>query len=288
VRVLDGGLASELERRGADLSDPLWSARVLLEDPDLIRSVHEAYVAAGADVLISASYQASVEGFERRGLTTAEGMALIRRSVALAREAAAARAGTQVAGSIGPYGAALANGSEYRGHYGVGRNRLAGFHRPRLEALVDAEPDILAIETCPSPDEAGLVLRLLEDLPPVPAWVSYSCRDGGHVSEGQTIEEAIRAVDGHPRLMAIGVNCVAPAHVDELLARMRNTTGLPLVVYPNAGERWDATARRWVDPSRPFDPATDAPRWRDAGAAFIGGCCRTTPATIAALREALA
>jgi homocysteine S-methyltransferase len=288
VRILDGGLASELERRGADLSDPLWSARVLLEDPDLIRSVHEDYLTAGAEVLISASYQASVEGFQRHGLSRDAALALIRRSVVLAREAAAARAGTQVAGSIGPYGAALADGSEYRGHYGVTPHRLADFHRLRLEALVEAEPDLLAVETCPSPAEAALVLRLLEDLPAVPVWVSYSCRDGGHVGEGQTIEDAVRAVDGHPRLMAVGVNCVAPAHVEELLGRMRDTTDLPLVVYPNAGERWDATARRWVGPSRPFDPATDAPRWRDAGAAFIGGCCRTTPATIAALRQALA
>lgn len=287
MRVLDGGLASELERRGADLSDPLWSARLLRDDPDLIRAVHADYVRAGADVLISASYQASLEGFARRGLGRREAMGLMRRSVELAREAAPGHR-VQVAGSVGPLGAARADGSEYRGDYGVSASTLRAFHRPRLEALIEAGADLLAIETCPSPVEAVEVLTLLEELGGPPAWVSYSCRDGAHVSEGQTIEEAVAAVAGYPRLAAVGVNCVAPALVDELLARMRGVTALPLVVYPNAGERWDPAARRWAGPGRAFTPATDAPRWRAAGAMLIGGCCRTTPATIAALRQALA
>ena len=296
--MLDGGLATELERRGADLSDHLWSAKQLLEGPDLIRLIHEAYYAAGADVAVSASYQASLAGFAARGVKREEARRLIAISVELAQEARqrfwdnAGLSETQwiwplVAGSVGPYGAALADGSEYRGNYGVSRQALADFHGPRLEALVAAGPDLLAIETIPSPEEAVLVLELLEAWPEVQTWVTFTCRDGSRVSEGQPVAEAIAAVADHAQVAAVGFNCVAPALVDDLLVAAAPVTRKPLVVYPNSGERWDAKARRWAPGDRPFDFGKAATGWRERGARLIGGCCRTTPETIRAIRKAL-
>jgi homocysteine S-methyltransferase len=288
IVVLDGGLATELERRGADLSDPLWSARLLVDNPNLIRKVHESYFAAGADVATTASYQASLEGFARRGLPPDESLRLIRLSVELADQARRNTGGEGlVAGSVGPYGAMLADGSEYRGAYGVSLETLAGFHAPRLQALVEAGADLLAIETCPSTVEALVVLEVLQHWPGVRAWVSFTCRDEERVSEGQRIEEAVAAVARSPQVVAVGVNCVPPRLVEGLLGRMHAVTDLPLVVYPNAGETWDAVARVWKGSPEAFDPARDVPRWIELGARWIGGCCRTTPATITAIREAV-
>ena len=295
--VLDGGLATELERRGADLSDALWSARLLLDQPELIRDVHQAYYDAGADVAITASYQASVDGFGARGLGECDARRAMARSVELAREAgerfwagsgrAEHRIRPLVAASVGPYGAALADGSEYRGGYGVTRQQLADFHGPRLEALVGVGPDFLAIETMPSPDEAAVVLELLETWPEVQAWVSFTCRDEARVAEGQLLPAAINAVVEHPQVMAIGFNCIAPRMAGALLKTAGRVTRKPLVIYPNSGERWDAQARRWVDGEGEFDFAAAAPQWHKLGARLIGGCCRTTPETISAIRRAL-
>ena len=296
--VLDGGLATELERRGADLEDALWSARLLLENPDLIRQVHESYYAAGADVAVSASYQASLSGFTGRGLTPGAARRLIALSVELAQEARqrfweargrvpSGRVWPLVAGSIGPYGAALANGSEYRGNYAVSRQALADFHGPRLEAVIGAAPDLLAIETFPSLDEALLVLELLSAWPGMPTWVSFTSRDGSRVSEGQPVADAIAAVAGHRQVVAVGFNCVAPALADPLLTAAASVTDKPLVLYPNSGERWDAEGRRWVPGDGAFDFGASAPRWLERGAQLIGGCCRTTPATIREMRSAL-
>ena len=296
--VLDGGLATELERRGADLRDPLWSAKQLLEAPDQIRQVHEAYFAAGADVAISASYQASLAGFAARGLIRGEALRLIALSVELAQQARQrfwdgagravdSRVWPLVAGSVGPYGAALADGSEYRGSYGVTRQELIEFHGPRLEALVGAGPDLLAIETIPSPDEAVVVLDLLQAWPEVRAWVSFTCKDERRVSEGQPVTEAIAAVAGHPQVAAVGFNCIAPALAEPLLSIAASLTDKPLVVYPNSGEHWDAEGRRWYGGDGTFDFGQAAARWLARGARVIGGCCRTTPETIRSIRAAL-
>jgi homocysteine S-methyltransferase len=297
VMILDGGLATELERRGADLPDALWSARLLLDGPELIRDVHRAYFEAGADVVATASYQASVGGFAKRGLGPAEARGAIRRSVELARDArerfwagpgrGADRLWPLVAGSVGPYGAALADGSEYRGQYGVSPAALADFHRPRLEELAAAGVDLFALETFPSAEEARIVLGLLEEWPGLGAWVSFSARDAAHVGDGQPIEAAARMVADHAQVAAIGVNCLAPALVDELLSRLGGVTEKPLLAYPNSGETWDAVARCWTGGVAALDPAMDAPRWYGLGARLIGGCCRTTPETITALRRVL-
>jgi homocysteine S-methyltransferase len=284
--VLDGGLATELERRGADLRDPLWSAKVLVEDPDAIRRVHEAYFEAGADVAISASYQATFEGLAGRGIERDDAAKLMRRSVELAREAAGGD--RVVAASVGPYGAMLGNGAEYTGDYDKDEDELAGFHMPRLEALAEAGPDVFAVETIPSFVEAGALVRALERVPEIPAWVSFSCRDGGHVCDGTPIEEVVEVVAAAPSVVAVGVNCTSPLHVERLIESISGTTDKPVVCYPNRGSFWDPMRKAWTDPPRqdarpPLRPLA----WRVAGASLIGGCCGTTPEDIAAIAAAL-
>lgn len=293
--VLDGALATELERRGADLRDALWSARLLIEQPELIRAVHLDYFRAGADVATTASYQASFEGFAQRGLQAPEAAALMRLSVQLACEArqqalAERRADDPrppplVAASIGPYGAMLADGSEYRGHYGLDEAALMAFHRPRLQVLASAGADLLACETLPCLAEALALARLMDETPGCSGWISFSCRDGEHNSQGESLADCVAALEPFASVAAVGINCTAPQHLPSLLLQARSRTRKPLLVYPNAGEVWDAQAKQWRPGAecghRPFDE--QAMDWAGAGARLIGGCCRTTPADIAAL-----
>ena len=294
VVILDGGLATELEARGFDLSDRLWSARLLVADPGAIEEVHLAYFRAGAQVATTASYQASVEGFAAVGLDRAAALSAIGSSVALARhardryreEAGDPAPGLVIAGSVGPYGAMLADGSEYRGDYALEAARLTAFHRPRMEALIEAGADLLAMETIPSVREAEVLVRLLDQVE-IPAWLSYSCRDAATTSAGEPISEAV-ALGDHPRIVAIGVNCTAPRFVPALLAEARVATDRPLIAYPNGGDRWDPASRRWLAyAGGEFDPTTVA-AWTALGATWLGGCCGTGPAEIRALAEALA
>jgi len=281
--VLDGGLATELEARGADLSDELWSARLLLDDPHLIGEVHRAYVDAGADVVIGASYQASFEGLEHRGLDRAATRALLARSVDLARDAVAGRA--LVAASVGPYGAVLANGAEYTGDYGLGGPRrarafLRDFHGPRAEVLAAAGPDLLAIETIPSVVEAEALLEILDALVETPAWLSFSCRDAGHLSDGTPFGDAVDLVERHPAIVAVGVNCTSPAAVPALVATAAARTEVPIVAYPNKGGTWDPVAKRWTGDDLPEGLGPVAVALREAGARLVGGCCGTRPSDI--------
>jgi homocysteine S-methyltransferase len=284
--VLDGGLATELERGGADLRDPLWSAKVLVEEPDAIRRVHEAYFEAGADVAISASYQATFEGLAGRGIERDDAAELMRRSVELAREAA--DGDRVVAASVGPYGAMLGNGAEYTGDYDRNEDELVEFHVPRLEALAEAGPDVFAVETIPSFVEARALARALARVPEIPAWVSFSCRDGRHVCDGTPIEEAVEVAVAAPSVIAVGVNCTSPLHVERLVETISATTDKPVVCYPNRGSFWDPMRKAWTDPPRqdarpPLRPLA----WREAGASLIGGCCGTTPEDIVAIAAAL-
>jgi homocysteine S-methyltransferase len=296
VVVLDGGMATELERRGHDLDDRLWSARILVTDPDAIEDVHLAYYRAGAQVATTASYQASIDGFGAVGIGQDEALSLIRRSVELARRArdryrdetdtADPDRPLLVAGSVGPYGAMLADGSEYRGDYDPGPAVLAAFHRPRIEALVDAGADLLAFETIPTIREAEVLVGLLDEVE-VPAWLSYSGRDGGATSAGEPIADAV-ALGDDARVLAVGVNCTAPRHLPGLLAAAREATARPLIAYPNGGDRWDPVARRWVADGAggAYDPVEVA-GWTALGATWLGGCCGTGPDDIAGLAASL-
>ena len=289
VVVLDGGLGTELDRRGVDLRDPLWSARALVESPDVIRDVHAAYFDAGADVAISASYQASFEGLAARGLGREVASALFRRSVELAREAASAATGRRlVAASVGPYGAFLGNGAEYTGDYDRDEAGLLEFHAPRLEALAEAAPDLFAVETIPSIVEAGSLVRALERVPEVPAWMSFSCRDGAHLCDGTPFERAVEVATSSKGVVAVGVNCTSPLHVTALVEIAAARTSLPVVCYPNRGAFWDPLRKVWVEPPRQdARPSLRPLEWQEAGARVIGGCCGTTPEDIAAIAGAL-
>lgn len=287
--VLDGAMGTELERRGTDLRDPLWSAKVLLESPELIREVHAAYFAAGADVAISASYQASFEGFAARGIGHGDAEGLFRRSVSIARDAAATAGGPRlVAASVGPYGAFLGNGAEYTGDYDRDEDGLLAFHVPRLEALAAAEPDLFAIETIPSIVETSALVRALERVPGIPAWMSFSCRDGALLCDGTPFDRAIDLAGSSSAVVAVGVNCTSPLHVRSLIDLAADRSDRPVVCYPNRGAFWDPVRRVWVDPPRQDARPTLRPlEWRDAGASLIGGCCGTTPQDIGTMAAAL-
>ena len=288
VIVLDGAFATELEARGFSVNDALWSAKALFERPDLVREVHMDYLRAGADVVTSASYQATVEGFMKRGFSKEEAAALIQKSIQLAQEARdlylAEREGNGrvpfVAASVGPYGAYLADGSEYRGDYGIDEDALVAFHAERLALLAEEKPDLLACETLPCLVEARAIVRALREREiRIPAWFSFSCRDAAHISDGMEIAVCARWLDTVPEAAAIGLNCTAPQYVESLIGEIRRETTKPIVVYPNSGETYDASDKSWHGAAEDF--GTIARRWRTAGARLIGGCCRTTPREIA-------
>ncbi|GAA3058773.1 homocysteine S-methyltransferase [Streptomyces glomeratus] len=287
--VLDGGLSNQLGSAGHDLSDELWSARLLAERPEAITEAHLAYFLAGADVAITSSYQATFQGFARHGIDHGRAAGLLALSVDLAREAAA-RARAQgitrplwVAASAGPYGAMLADGSEYRGRYGLTVSELERFHRPRLEVLAAAGPDVLALETVPDADEAAALLRAVRGLG-VPAWLSYTV-SGDRTRAGQPLQEAFALAADVDEVIAVGVNCCAPEDVDTAVETAARVTGKPVVAYPNSGERWDAGARAWD--GRATFTAAQVTGWRAAGARLIGGCCRVGPEMITSIAGAL-
>ena len=299
VTVLDGGLATELERRGNDLSDSLWSARLLIEAPDEIVAAHLAYFQAGARVATTASYQASFEGFAARGVDRAGAIELMRRSVELAAEARrryrqetpAGGDGSGrpllVAASVGPYGAVLADGSEYHGDYGLTVDELAAWHTPRLAVLAEAGADLLAIETIPSADEGRALVEVLATSAGPPAWLSFTCADDARTRHGEPVEAAFALAELTDRIVAVGINCTAPEHAEELVRRARGVTGKAIIVYPNSGETWDPRARRWIGQRGPNVDAASARSWIDAGARLVGGCCRVGPDRIAELATAL-
>jgi homocysteine S-methyltransferase len=294
--IADGGLATELEARGHDLSDPLWSARLLVDAPHAITAVHAAFFRVGAMIATTASYQASFDGFAAHGIGRDDTVRLLRRSVELAKNARddvggvgdrkrgeAGRSGSPteqrwVAASVGPYGAALADGSEYRGRYGLSVGQLRDWHQPRLEVLADAGADVLALETIPDVDEAEALVSLVRMLG-VPAWLSYTI-EGTRTRAGQPLAEAFAVAAGVAEIVAVGVNCCAPEDVLTAIGPAREI-GKPVIVYPNRGERWDSARRTWVGSSR-FSPRSAA-QWLAAGAQVIGGCCRVSPADIAGL-----
>lgn len=293
MMIVDGAFSTELERRGCDLNDPLWSAKILMENPAAIGAVHTDYFEAGADCAITASYQATFEGFMKRGLSEAEAGRLIQLSIRIAADARDAfwavpqnrinRPKPLVAASVGPYGAYLADGSEYRGDYDLDEDGLMQFHRKRLETLIAAKPDVLACETIPCLAEARAVARLLSEYPGMYGWISFSAKDGLHINSGESIADCARWLDSRDQVAAIGVNCTAPEHIGSLIREIRKGTGKPIIVYPNSGEHYDAVTKTWHGCSSGLSFGESAKDWYDQGARLIGGCCRTTPADIRAV-----
>ncbi|XP_020236602.1 homocysteine S-methyltransferase 3 isoform X1 [Cajanus cajan] len=310
--VIDGGFATELERHGADLNDQLWSAKCLVSSPHLVRRVHLDYLDAGANIILTASYQATIQGFEAKGFSREEGETMLRRSVEIAREAreiyydrctkdSSDFMGNEsyrtrpilIAASVGSYGAYLADGSEYVGDYGdaVTVQTLKDFHRERVKILVDAGADLIAFETIPNKLEAKAYAELLEEEGiETPAWFSFSCKDESNVVSGDSIFECASIADSCRQVVAVGVNCTAPRFVHGLISSItKQATSKPVLVYPNSGETYIAESNQWVKSSglAEDDFVPYIGKWRDAGASLFGGCCRTTPNTIRGIAEAI-
>ncbi len=288
VLILDGALATQLEARGCDLSDPLWSAKVLIERPDLIYQVHLDYFNAGAQCAITASYQATPLGFLRRGLDQQQSLALIAKSVQLAQQARSDYLAQHpqatpllIAGSVGPYGAYLADGSEYRGDYSLPREEMIAFHRPRIAALAEAGVDLLACETLPSFSELQALLAVLQEFPTLGAWFAFTLRDSQHLSDGTPLAQVLAALCGNPQVLAIGINCIALERVAPALRQLAELADKPLLVYPNSGEKYDAVSKTWHACGNVGGSLIDqVGEWQKIGARLIGGCCRTTPQDI--------
>lgn len=282
--VLDGGLATLLEAHGHDLTSDLWSAQLLAENPAAITQAHREYFEAGAQVAITSSYQASFEGFERLGLDRERAEQLLRRSVRLARDAADSARPVSgsvapqrwVAASVGPYGAALADGSEYRGDYGLSVTQLREWHKPRLEILADSGADLLALETIPCLAEVEALLEEIRAMA-VPAWLSLTCA-AGRTRAGEPAEEAFAMAAGLDEIVAVGVNCVDSVQASDLVSAAVESSRKPAVVYPNSGESWDAQRRSWAGTAT-FGPE-HAAVWVASGARLVGGCCRVGPTAI--------
>ncbi|MDQ0677273.1 homocysteine S-methyltransferase [Arthrobacter pascens] len=298
--TVDGALATELEAHGCNLEDPLWSAKVLLEQPQLVKRVHQDYFRAGANVAITASYQATPQGFARRGIAEEAALELVALSVRLADEARREHLAENpdagpllIAGSVGPYGAYLADGSEYRGDYILSRKEFLEFHRPRIAALVEAGADFLACETLPSLPEAEALLALMKEFD-VEGWLSFTLRDGRHISDGTPLGQVAELFGEEPLVVAIGVNCVPLELVSPALDALGKATGTPLIAYPNSGETYDAVTKTWGPAAsgdhlagpggqQPASLAEGTAVWRELGARLLGGCCRTTPEDITAV-----
>lgn len=282
ILVCDGGLATALEARGHDLTGGLWSARLLFDAPSEIAQVHRDFYRAGADIVITASYQASFRGFAACGIGRRGAEALMRRSVRIATEVRDEFPGRLVAASVGPYGAALADGSEYRGRYGLTEHELRAWHRPRFDILASAGADLLAIETIPDTDEALALVALVTEYS-VPAWLTYTIT-GGRTRAGQCLADAFAVAADCDALVAVGVNC---CHPDDVIFAIEaaQAVGKPVIVYPNSGEGWDAEAGQWRGATRFTDDLVR--KWVAAGASIVGGCCRVSAADIARVATAV-
>ena len=297
MTVLDGGLATSLEALGYDLDDDLWSAKILLEDPDAIRRVHTDFLRAGADCITAGTYQASIPGFVARGLTHDHAVEVLDRGVSLAVEARDAfwsdaenrepRLQPLVAASVGPYGAYRADGSEYTGEYGLSDHELLDFHEERWRILAESAADLMACETIPSLQEAEVLLQLLRRTPDRWAWMSFTCRDGAHLSDGTPLSTAARTCGAVPCVAAVGINCTRPEHVPALISVVRNATEKPIIVYPNAGGRYDAKRKTWGGHAPRRDWPAMVAEWHDLGASVIGGCCRVGPEDVSSIRSRL-
>lgn len=295
IVVLDGGLATQLEARGCDLSDELWSARLLMDNPGLIRQVHEDYFWAGADVGISASYQATLEGFQKRGADLLQAINLLRLSVQLVDEARqrfwshpenrVGRIRPLVAASVGPYGACLADGSEYTGDYDLDEEGLFDFHRQRWHVLAHAGADLLACETIPSFVEMKALVRLLREAPDAVAWFSFTAGDEAHISDGTPVADCAAYLDEVEQVVAVGINCTPPRYINGLIETIFAATEKPVLVYPNSGESYDPLRKVWLGESDPSQFGAFSREWRKRGAALVGGCCRTGPAHVRQIRD---
>jgi len=295
VFILDGAFGTELERKGYDINDSLWSAKFLMEKPEAIGEVHLDYLRAGSDCITTASYQASFEGFMKRGLSEQEAKSLIQSSIKIAQNVRDAfwadeknrlkRQKPLVAASVGPYGAYLADGSEFKGDYGLSMEELIAFHRKRMQTLIEAKPDVLACETIPCLVEAKALCKLLEEFQDTYAWMSFSARDGKHINSGESVQACVQFLETQKQIVAIGINCTAPQHIESLIGEIKAVSNKPIIVYPNGGSTYNALTKTWDGLSKSATYGKMAHSWYEKGACIIGGCCQTTPEDIAQIAK---
>ena len=290
VLIIVGAFGTELERKGYDINDSLWSAKFLMEKPEAIGEVHKDYLEAGSDCVTTASYQASFEGFMKRGLSEQEAKSLIQSSIKIAQNVRDTfwadeknrlkRQKPLVAASVGPYGAYLADGSEFKGNYGLSIEELIAFHRKRMQTLIEAKPDLLACETIPCLIEAKALCKLLEEFPDTYAWMSISAKDGKHINSGESEGECAQFLETQKQIVAIGINCTAPQHIESLISEIKAVTNKPIIVYPNGGSTYNALTKTWDGLSKSATYGKMVHSWYANGASIIGGCCQTTPEDI--------
>ncbi|RSI45379.1 Homocysteine S-methyltransferase [Streptococcus sanguinis] len=299
IIILDGALGTELESRGFDVSGKLWSAQYLLDQPRIIQDVHESYVRAGSDIITTSSYQASIPAFVEAGLTPEKAYDLLKETVFLARkvientwqalslEEKNQRPRPLVAGSVGPYAAYLADGSEYTGDYQLSEEEFQDFHRPRIQALLEAGSDLLAIETIPNGAEAAAILRLLaEEFPQAETYLSFVAQSENAISDGTKIEELGNLAQESPQVLAVGFNCTAPHLIASLLDGLGQVCNKPLLTYPNSGETYNGLTKTWHDdPEQERSLLENSKLWQNQGVRLFGGCCRTRPEDIAQLAK---
>ncbi len=291
VLIIDGAFGTELERKGYDINDSLWSAKFLMEKPEAIGEVHKDYLEAGSDCITTASYQATFEGFMKRGMSEQEAKELIQSSIKIAQNVRdtfwndvknhTKRQKPLVAASVGPYGAYLADGSEFRGNYGLSVEALMDFHQKRLATLIEAKPDLLACETIPCLIEVQALCKLLEAFPTMYAWVSFSAKDGVHINSGESMRECAQFLDTQKQIIAIGINCTAPHYIESLIGEIKAVSSKPIIVYPNGGATYNALTKTWDGLSKSASYGKMTYAWYKKGASIIGGCCQTTPEDIA-------
>lgn len=299
IIILDGALGTELESRGYDVSGKLWSAQYLLDQPQIIQDVHESYVRAGSDIITTSSYQASIPAFIEAGLAPEKAYDLLKETVFLAQKAIEnvwqelspeeqkQRPYPLIAGSVGPYAAYLADGSEYTGDYQLSEGEFQEFHRPRIQALLEVGCDLLAIETIPNGAEAAAILRLLaEEFPQAEAYLSFVAQSENAISDGTKIEELGNLAQESPQALAVGFNCTAPHLIAPLLDRLGQVCNKPFLTYPNSGETYNGLTKTWHDdPEQERSLLENSKLWQEQGVRLFGGCCRTRPEDIAQLAK---
>lgn len=288
--VSDGAMATELEKRGVATNSALWSATAMLDHPDAIQTVHQSYLDAGAKIMTTNTYQANVPAFEQAGIAAAQARQLIQQAVTIAHTARDASHVTDavIAGSIGPYGAYLADGSEYTGAYQLTPSAYQDFHRERLALIMAAGVDVLALETIPRLDEVQALVQLITTTwTQQPYWVSFSIKDPQTLCDGTSLAVAAKWVAAQPNVVAVGVNCTTLENIAPALTTLKAAVAVPLIVYPNSGDQYDPVTKTWQETHLSHQFASFVPQWLAAGARIIGGCCRTTPKDIATVARAL-
>lgn len=293
IHVLDGGMATELERRGCDISGPLWSAHVLDTAPEIVRQVHLDYLRAGADCVSTVSYQISAQGYAELGRPKEDAEHAVRKSIKIAEEARDEYAResnrpVKITVSLGPYGAALHNGAEFHGRYDIGLDELISFHAERLSVVAETGAGLVALETIPSLEEGRAILAALRRSPALRAWISFVCGDAERTVHGEQFAECAALAGASEQVVAVGMNCTQPGFILPLIRHAKTATHKPILVYPNSGETWDAVGRKWCGNSDVAEYGAQALTWFEAGAQAVGGCCRTTPGHIRAVRDAWA